>query len=131
MSRSPIHSLLKRQLKQHFGEGVTFPPAWRLFVRAVNEAYTEFDDDRSMLERSLELSSQELLQANSEMRAVFKAIPDLLFRLDQDGTILDFKAGSTTDLVWQKEELFGKRIQDVPNKQIGSQFQNAIERVLR
>ncbi len=40
------------------------------FIEMVNNAYNEFDIDRNMLERSLELSSQELLQANSEMRAI-------------------------------------------------------------
>jgi len=43
----------------------------REFLDAVDAAYRQFDTDRAMLERSLELSSQELLQANSEIRAVF------------------------------------------------------------
>src|SRR5581483_10756885 len=123
------HSLLRRQLKRHFGEGFDVPPEWRAFVDAVSAAYREFDVDRQMLERSLELSSQELLSTNSDMRAVFQAIPDLLFRLDQDGTILDFKAGATNDLMLQRRELFGKRIQDVPIKPIGAQFDQAIRRV--
>jgi signal transduction histidine kinase/ActR/RegA family two-component response regulator len=82
-----------------------------------------------MLERSLDLSSQELLQANSEMRAVFQTIPDLLFRLDHQGTILDFKAGVTNDLVPQPGGLLGKRIQEIPLKDVALQFQNAIDQV--
>ena len=66
-----MHSLLKRQLKRYFGESFTIPEAWQPFVNAVNEAYRQFDIDRGMLERSLELSSEELLEANSELRAVF------------------------------------------------------------
>ena len=69
------------------------PEEWKGFIEMVNNAYHEFDIDRNMLERSLELSSQELLRANSEMRAIFEAIPDLFFRLDYNGTILDCKAG--------------------------------------
>jgi two-component system, cell cycle sensor histidine kinase and response regulator CckA len=45
------------------------PPEWRPLVEAVDEAYRLSDQDRSMLERSLELSSQELLQANADVRA--------------------------------------------------------------
>ena len=63
-----IHSLLRRQLKRYFGDSFTVPEEWRGFVSAVNDAYREFDTDRAMLERSLDLSSHELLQANSEMR---------------------------------------------------------------
>jgi PAS domain S-box-containing protein len=125
------HSLLQRQLKRHFGGGFEVPEGWREFVRDVNSAYREFDVDREMLERSLDLSSQELLTANSQLRAVFQAIPDLLFRLDRDGTILDFKAGATGDLVLTPKALFGKRIQDIPVKGVGEQFHDALERVLK
>jgi signal transduction histidine kinase len=125
------HSLLKRQLKRCFGDPFHVPEEWAAFIQAVDEAYAEFDDDRGMLERSLELSSQELLQANSEMRAVFQAIPDLLFHLDSTGAILSCKAGITSGLVLEPRELLGKRIQDVPNKDVGKQFQDAIESVLR
>ena len=88
-----MHSLLKRQLKRHFGDQFPIPAQWRPFIERVNDAYREFDADREMLEHSLELSSQELIDANSEMRAVFQAIPDLVFRLNHEGTILDIKAG--------------------------------------
>jgi signal transduction histidine kinase len=126
----PPHSLLKRQLKRCFGDAFRIPKEWEGFVRAVNAAYREFDVDRETLERSLELSSQELLQANSEMRAVFQAIPDLLFRIDHQGTILDFKAGAVDDLLVPPRELFGKRIQDIPFKHIGDQFSEAIQKVI-
>ncbi len=82
-----LHSLLKRQLRRCFGDRFRIPEEWQEFVGAVNAAYREFDADREMLERALDLSSQELLQANSEMHAIFQAIPDLLFRLDSKGLI--------------------------------------------
>jgi two-component system cell cycle sensor histidine kinase/response regulator CckA len=124
-----LHSLLKRQLKRHFGEQVAFPKDCQDFLQAVNEAYQEFDTGREMLERSLELSSQELLQANSEMRALFQAIPDMLFHLDHEGTILDFKAGNTGDLLLQRQKLLGKKIQDIPFPEIGDRFRDAVQRV--
>jgi diguanylate cyclase (GGDEF)-like protein/PAS domain S-box-containing protein len=68
---SETHSLLKRQLKRWFGGDPALSPERQGFFDAVDRAYHQFDVDRAMLERSLELSSQELLQANSEMRAVF------------------------------------------------------------
>jgi signal transduction histidine kinase len=121
-----VHSLLKRQIRRFFGDPFSISEEWRGFVDAVNAAYREFDADRGMLERALDLSSQELLQANSEMRAVFQAIPDLLFRLDHEGVILECKAGVTTDLLFSPKELYGKRIQDIPFSHVGDKFRDAI-----
>ena len=126
----PTHSLLTRQLKRHFGDGFQVPAEWRGFIEAINEAYHEFDQDRAMVEHSLEMSSQELMQANSEMRAVFQAIPDLLFRLDHQGRILDLKAGTSRDLVLQRQDFLGKRIQDISHKNVGDQFSQAIRQVV-
>lgn len=68
------HSLLKRQIRRHLAGAEAIPAEWRSFVAAVNQAYRQFDDDRRLLERSLDLTSQELLHANSEMRAVFERL---------------------------------------------------------
>jgi len=124
-----VHSLLRRQLRRHFGDQFAVPPEWKEFVSAVNDAYSESDTDRNMLERSLELSSQELIQANSELRALFKAIPDLMFRLDGDGTILAYEAGDMAHFYMQPERLVGRRIQDVPPPSLGDKFRKAIEQV--
>lgn len=67
-----MHKLLQRQLKRyaHVDSLDTVPQPWRTLLSAVSAAYDEADDDRKLVERSLEISSQELLQANAEMRAV-------------------------------------------------------------
>ncbi len=126
-----IHSLLRRQMRRHLGEGKPIPRELAGFIEAVNDAYHESDADRGMLERSLELSSQELLQANSGMRAIFQAIPDLFFRLDQDGTILECRGGNPADLFLQSANLVGKKIQDVPLKEVAVTFRAALEEVRR
>ncbi len=68
-----LHSLLARQLKRRNGDSSAVPDEWRAFVEAVDEAYRQFDEDRTMLERSLDLSSQELLQANTNLQAASEA----------------------------------------------------------
>ncbi|GAK59776.1 multi-sensor signal transduction histidine kinase [Candidatus Vecturithrix granuli] len=124
-----LHRLLQRQLKRHFGNEASIPDEWQGFIRDVSDAYQESDIDREMLERSLELSSQELLEANLQMQAVFQALPDLLFRLDSEGVILDFKAGKINDFLHQPKDLIGKRIQEVPFKLVGDLFHEAIQRI--
>ncbi len=124
-----LHNLLARQLKRHFGDAAPLPNEWKPFIEVVNDAYREFDDDRCMLERSLELSSQELLHSNSEMRAVIKAFPDLFLWIDREGKILDCKEGSAANLFIPAHQLVGKRIQNIPEKSIGEKFEQAIRRV--
>jgi PAS domain S-box-containing protein len=125
-----MHSLLKRQLKRQFGEAFAIPAEWQAFIDRVNEAYHDFDADREMLEHSLELSSQELLDGNSEMRAVFQAIPDVVFRLDHEGVIVDIKAGAASDLMRKPQDLIGRRVQNAPSRALGRQFAEAIGQVI-
>jgi diguanylate cyclase (GGDEF)-like protein/PAS domain S-box-containing protein len=83
-----IHSLLLRQIKRYFGSTDPLPKECPDFINAVNNAYLQFDSDRSMLERSLELSSQELIHASSHMRAAYERIVnssvDGIFAFDRD-----------------------------------------------
>jgi signal transduction histidine kinase len=62
------HSLLARQIRRHFGSEEGLSAACRAFLDAVDDAYRQSDEDRAMLERSMDLSSQELLEANAALR---------------------------------------------------------------
>ena len=79
------------------------PMEWHHFMEAVNAAYRESDDDRGMLERALDLSSQELLQTNSELRAVIQAFPDVFLWLNRQGTIINYKIGIDTQFISQDQ----------------------------
>ncbi len=60
--------------------------------------------------------------ANSELEAVFQALPDLYFRLARDGTILDYRARHSADLYVPPEEFMGRCIQEVLPAEIGALF---------
>jgi signal transduction histidine kinase len=66
-----MHRLLERQLKRCLGiTDVTgpIPPEWQSLIEAVDAAYRQADEDRALLEHSLELSSQELLDRNRRLQ---------------------------------------------------------------
>ena len=63
-----MHRLLKRQVKKFVNRSGEVPPELVKFIEAINQAYDDYDTDRRMLERSLELSSQELGDANQGLR---------------------------------------------------------------
>ena len=124
-----VHPLLRRQIKRHLSEGALATGEMEPFLAAVNAAYRESDEGRRMLERSLDLSSNELMEANSDLRALLGAIPDLLFRVTSDGTIVECRPGPTPDLLLPPNALLGRRIQDVPIDEIGSRFKAALDNV--
>ena len=57
-----MHRLLIRQLNRHFGADFQPPPQLQGLLELIDQAYEQADSDRKMLERSLELSSQELIE---------------------------------------------------------------------
>jgi len=60
-----MHRLLKRQLKRHFQE--TVPETFQPLLQAISSAYEQADLDREMLERSLALTAEELLERNQRL----------------------------------------------------------------
>ena len=126
-----LHTLLVRQIKRHFGTLEQVPEKYLSFVREVNEAYREFEIESGMLERALEISSEEHMQANAQMRALLEAFHDLYFRLNAQGHILEYRVGSTADVFLPPHGLEGKLIQAVPKPDIARKFQEAIEQVGR
>ena len=69
-----MHGLLARQLKK-CGRDPLFGPDDE-FLRSVDAAYRQADDERKLLERSLELTSQEMLRDLDEMRRVKEALAE-------------------------------------------------------
>lgn len=71
----PTHRLLQRQLKRHLGNQTNIAlPEIQEFIAAVNEAYWQAESDRTRLERTLEISSEELLQVNARMQTLLQTM---------------------------------------------------------
>jgi two-component system NtrC family sensor kinase len=62
------HKLLERQLQRFFGGPEKWPAGMEAFLAAVSEAYKAADEDRQLIERSLELTSRELTERNDQLR---------------------------------------------------------------
>ena len=67
------HKLVERQVRRHLEKAMDkASPEVKASVQAlcdaVSDAYFDFERDRSLLERSMELSSQELVASNQKMR---------------------------------------------------------------
>lgn len=62
-----MHRILERQVARSFGEHVTASPQWSAFLKLVSDTYEHFDEDRELLNRSLDLSSKEFLANNRKL----------------------------------------------------------------
>ncbi len=69
----PRHRLLERQLRKTLGGSP--PPELEPFLDAIDDAYRQADVDRGLLERSLELTSDELQERSRHLRAFFESAP--------------------------------------------------------
>ncbi len=63
-----MNKLLQRQIAKHLGSMDTAPADWQPLFAAISDAYDGFDADRYLIERSLDVSSQELLEINAKLR---------------------------------------------------------------
>ncbi|MEK7521873.1 MAG: ATP-binding protein [Patescibacteria group bacterium] len=63
-----MNKLLARQLRKLFPTLSTPPTEFEKILQVVNLTYDSFDADRALAERSIELSSEELLELNQKIR---------------------------------------------------------------
>ena len=124
-----------RSLKQHIDRylgkvDITRPPLSD-FLGMVDEDYRRFDDDRRRLDHSLTLSSEELVQANEEMHAIFQAIPDQFFHLDANGRVITYKSGQSSKHYLTTDRLLNKNIDEIVSLEVALKFKEGIAEVLR
>jgi two-component system, cell cycle sensor histidine kinase and response regulator CckA len=93
----PLHDLLRRQLRKLAGAPGELEERQPALLQAVSDAYRASDSERAMLERALELSSAELIEANGELRrslsvlrATLDATTDGILVVDDAGRMLEF-----------------------------------------
>jgi len=84
----------------------------------VRAALAEVEDEHRHLRNTLAVRSRELLQARAELRALVQAFPDLLLRLDGDGTIVECRAGEAADQYAMLASAIGQRLGDFPERSI-------------
>jgi len=78
-------------------------------------------------------AEEQLHQTTSELKAIFQAFPDLYFRLNSEGIILDYNAGQigTDNLHISPEVFLNQRMSEILPPQVGQQFSEALLQVLQ
>src|SRR5690349_6236409 len=114
-----MHKLLERQLRRAFGDRPV-PAGLKPLLDAVDATYRGADDDRALLERSMDLTSQELLARNDELRAkqhqqqlIFDSVPAMIFYKDTENRILRLNDAGAKAFGRPIAELEGKSTYDL------------------
>ncbi len=69
--------------------------------------------ERKQMENTLRASEAVLRQNQARSRAMFQAIPDLIFRMDRQGVFLDYKADIRDIYAQSEPTLIGRRNRDI------------------
>lgn len=86
------HPLLARQLRRAFGSSEASPPELGPLFDQIDAAYQQFDHDRRITDRAMELSSCELSEANARLLAQNQRNEKLLERLSTTVNLLGTSA---------------------------------------
>jgi PAS domain S-box-containing protein len=77
------------------------------------------------------IGNQGALDASIQLDAIFRAFPDLLFCLNTDGQILDYRAGKTSILYLPPEKVLGHPIRDALPPDVGPKFEHAFQETIK
>jgi signal transduction histidine kinase/ActR/RegA family two-component response regulator len=87
-----FHPLLARQLRRAFGSPEASPPELRQLFEQVDAAYRQFDQDRRITDRAMDLSSSELTEAYARLLTQNQRNGKLLERLSTTISLLGTSA---------------------------------------
>lgn len=91
------HKLLIHQVKKHLDGLENIHPEWGNFLTAVNCSYQQFDGDHFLLERTMNVSTEKILEKNTEtkwFRRLSDGNPHPVLRISRDGQLLYFNHAS-------------------------------------
>src|SRR3989344_9705972 len=130
-----MHKTLKRQVEKFFGNAETLPKDLENLFGAISEVYKHFDDDRTLIERSLELSSRELEEINSKLKKQYEDLVMAKLATEQwaakmqallvsigDGVVATEKDGKITVVNPEAENLLGWKTKEMEGRLWGDIF---------
>ena len=79
------------------------------------------------LERHRTRLEEIVQQRTAEFSSLFLALPDIYFRVDRQGLIMDFRAGKSSGLAGATASLIGKHLQDILPSEASRQLQFAMD----
>ena len=98
--KKKVHDRLKKQVREHLGGTAKLPRKWRDFLETVNAAYHQSDEDRAMVEMSLEAATQELFRRNVQLTQDIRERTEAQQSLKENEARFRALADSAPVLIW-------------------------------
>jgi len=76
------------------------------------------------------LAEDALRRSEERLKAILSSVPDLIFRIDRDGTFLDFHTPSDDRLAFPPDRFLGKRLSDLLPEEIAGESLRLIAETL-
>src|SRR6185503_2473186 len=126
-----MNKLLQRQLQHHFSGADQIPENLTPLLEAISASYDQYESDRDTIERSIELSSKEMIELNNtikkekeelkkahkDLRQIIDLVPHFIFAKDVTGKFILANEAVACAYGSTVEELMGKSDADFnPNK---------------
>ena len=93
-----MNTLLKRQIRKHLQEeGIEPDEVFTVFLKAVSSSYANYEDQLEMVQRAMALSSDELVEANKNLKKETNQQREIIDSLTQTIAKLQ-KYGNTEEL---------------------------------
>lgn len=116
-----MHRLLKRQIRRAKRKSGTDVPDYEELLRVVSETYHEFDNERLLKDRSVELMSQEVMDLNkrvlkqSEIRvsAIMNNVVDAIITINKFSVIQSFNKSAVDIFGLNVDEAVGKSLDSI------------------
>jgi PAS domain S-box-containing protein len=120
----PCEQALAKQEPRHLEEYLPEKQRWLdIRIYPSRDGLAVYFQDITELKQSLE----ELRKSHEHLEATFNALPDLLFELDGEGCILDYRAEAVELLYVPPEEFRGKTLHEVLPEEVSCIVTAAIE----
>ncbi len=149
-----LYEWLKEFLFPHYNHWL-YHTGTAIIVGVIITLFTHLSLRYRKLETTLKVSEEELLKTSQQLlqesqqrqkeqeramrslrdsenrsRALLDAIPDLMFRLDQDGTFLDYRAENRSQLFAPPEVFLNKRLDEMLPEEIAQAGMQAIQKAI-
>jgi diguanylate cyclase (GGDEF)-like protein/PAS domain S-box-containing protein len=142
LENTNLHKLLLRQLNKICKNGeetLERNKDFEKFLDSISKTYKEYDEHSYTLERSLELSFEELeaLQLEqknsyeSQLRAMVNAMPDMMFLNDESGMFLEVFMKEESELLLPKSQIVGKKYKDIFPPKLATFFKKNLKKSLQ
>ncbi len=104
-----MHKTLERQIKKYLQQDPSTLKGWDALAQAISNTYAGFDEDRRLTERSLEISSRELKEAEIRFRQATENANEWIWEINQDGLYTYSSHPIEKIIGYKPEEVVGKK----------------------